>query len=98
MKKGARWAGAEGDPQYAAKLQEKARSLSDLLEQFWSDAHGVIRSRLPQEGAGSGKDLDFAVILGVLHAGLKSGPHRVEDARVRATFQKLEKLFAKDTS
>jgi glucoamylase len=96
LREGTQWAEAEGDPQYAAQLQEKARSLSDLLEQFWSDAHRLIRSRIPQEGAGSEKDLDFAVILGVLHAGLKSGPHSVQDAQVRATFQKLEALFAKE--
>ena len=96
LREGARWAEAEGDPHYAAQLQEKARSLSALLEQFWSDAQGFIRSRLPQEGAGSEKERDFAVILGVLHAGLKSGPHSVQAAQVRATFQKLEALFAKE--
>ena len=96
LREGARWTEAEGDTHHATQLQEKARSVSDLLEQFWSDAHGFIRSRLPHEGAENEKALDFAVILGVLHAGLESGPHSVQDARVRATFQKLEELFAQE--
>jgi glucoamylase len=96
LREGARWTEAEGDPHYAAQLREKALRLSDLLEQFWSDEHGLIRSRLPQEGAGNEKDLDFAVILGVLHAGLKNGPHSVQSPHVRATFRKLEKMFAKE--
>ena len=52
----------------------------------------MIRSRLPEDQ----KALDFAVILGVLHAGLKSGPHSVQDPHVRATFRKLEALFAQE--
>jgi len=40
------------------------------------------------------KELDFSVILGVVHGGLDSGPHSVVDARVHTTLRRLDELFA----
>ncbi len=96
LEEGARWAKAECDAFYAAQLQEKGRWLSDLLNQFWSPRDGLIRSRILEDGSAGGKALDFAVILGVLHAGLAAGAHRVQAPHVRATFQKLEELFVRE--
>ncbi len=94
LEHGARWADGEGCLAYAARLRETASGLSALLEQFWFEPGGFIRSRLPLDGVESEKALDFALILGVLHAGLENGPHSVQDPRVRSTFVKLEELFA----
>lgn len=93
LARGVRWAEAEVSLNFAAHLREKALGLAGLLQQFWSENGGFIRSRLPHDGVESEKALDFAVILGVLHAGLEGGPHSVEDPRVRATMTKLEELF-----
>jgi glucoamylase len=42
------------------------------------------------------RDLDFAVIMAVLHADLPSGPHSIADCRVQQTFATLERIFALD--
>jgi glucoamylase len=93
---GARFEEAGGRKGRAAILRDSASGLVALLESFWSEPAGFISSRLPGEAVDPGKALDFAVILGVLHAGLKSGPHSVAAPRVRATFAKLEELFGAD--
>jgi glucoamylase len=94
LEKGVRWVEADGDTQYAAHLKEKAAALSGLLNQFWFEEGDFIRSRLPADGVESEKALDFAVILGVIHARLQGGPNSVQDPRVQATVIKLEELFA----
>ncbi len=96
LDRGARWAEHEGDSEYAAVLRGKARLLNELLDAFWSEQGGFLRSRLLADGSESEKALDFAVILGVLHAGFEGGAHSVEAPRVRATFDKLQELFASE--
>jgi glucoamylase len=93
LEHGARFEEATGRKGRAAILRERANGLIALLDRFWSEKSGFIHSRLPGEGVDPEKALDFAVILGVIHAGLKSGPHSVQGPRVRATFAKLEALF-----
>ena len=96
LAKGTRWAEAEISLNCAEHYREKALRLAEFLHRFWFAEGGFIRSRLPHDGAESEKALDFAVILGVLHAGIEGGPHSVEDPQVRATMTKLEELFAKE--
>lgn len=96
LAKGTRWAEVEVSLNCAEHFREQALALAELLQQFWFEKGGFLRSRLPQNGVESEKALDFAVILGVLHAGLEGGSHSVEDPQVRATFQKLEELFAEE--
>ena len=96
LAKGTRWAEVEVSLNCAEHLREKALALAELLQQFWFEKGGFLRSRLPQNGVESEKALDFAVILGVLHAGIEGGSHSVEAPQVRATFQKLEDLFAEE--
>ena len=96
LAKGTHWAGTEVSLNCAAHLREKAIALSELLQRFWYEPGGFIRSRLPHNRIESEKALDFAVILGVLHAGIESGPHSVQDTHVLATLQKLEELFASE--
>ena len=94
LARGTQWAGTEVSLNCAAHLREKAIELSELLQRFWSEPGGFLRSRLPQNGIESEKALDFAVVLGVVHAGLEAGMHSIEDPHVRATLHKLEELFA----
>ena len=96
LAKGTLWAEAEVSLNFAAHLRDKALGLAGLLQQFWSEESGFIRSRLAHDGIESEKALDFAVILGVLHAGIEAGPHSVEDPRVRATMTKLGELFRRE--
>ena len=96
LAKGTRWAEAEISLNCAEHYREKALGLAELLHRFWFDEGGFIRSRLPHDGVESEKALDFAVILGVLHAGIEAGPHSVEDPQVRATMARLEALFGRE--
>ncbi len=96
LAKGTRWAEAEVSLNCAEHLREKALGLAELLQQFWFEEGGLIRSRLPHDSVESEKALDFAVILGVLHAGIEGGPHSVEDPQVRATMARLEELFGRE--
>ncbi len=62
------------------------------LDALWNDTKRIYVSR-----AGStmldGRELDVAVILGVLHAGRTTGPHSVLDPRAQATLTAIEELF-----
>ncbi len=72
----------------------KAKELRKMLDGFWAPSLGFYRSRMSGAGGESPKALDFAVILGVLHAGLGEGPHSPQDERVLLTVNQLEELFA----
>ncbi len=94
LEKGAVRAERIGARAVAAPFRAKAQDLRSMLDGFWSPSLGHYRSRLLPKEADSPKALDFAVILGVIHAGLDSGPHSVRDERVTLTLVKLEQLFA----
>jgi glucoamylase len=96
LRNGARWAGEQGDRSYASELNHAADRLEAQLDEFWSQDKGFLLSRIMPEGATTAKELDAAVILGVLHSGRREGPHSVGDPRVAATLTKLEELFAAD--
>jgi glucoamylase len=96
LEHGARFEEAAGHKGRAAILRDAGNGLVALLDSFWSENSGYIHSRLPGEGVDPEKALDFATVLGVIHAGLKSGPHSVQGPRVRATFAKLQDLFGVD--
>jgi glucoamylase len=70
-------------------VQEIAQSLDD----YWSEDKGFYVSRSSVVNPSPGKDLDFATILAVIHAGRKEGAHGVLDPRVMATLARLEDLF-----
>ncbi len=94
LERGAARAESKGMRDVAEPFRAKAEDLRSLLGRFWSPSLGCYRSRLLPADAESSKALDFAVILGVLHAGLTSGSHSIQDERVRLTLAKLEELFA----
>ena len=94
LEKGAARAGRAGEAALAGQLGGRAATLRHLLDGFWSPGLGAYRSRLPGPEGDGPKALDFAVILGAVHAGLEGGAHSVRDVRVQRTFDKLEALFA----
>ncbi len=96
LKKGADWARANDEAVHAARLDAAATAMQDELDGFWSDDKGHYLSRIALADAATTKELDFAIILGVLHAGLTTGRHSIADDRVLQTFDRLEDLFAAD--
>jgi glucoamylase len=93
LAKGAEWAAATGDKQFAADLDVAARGLGDSLDRFWCHDRKFLRSRIPPPGRIPEKELDFAVILGLLHSGMSGEAHTVRDERALATMQSLEDMF-----
>lgn len=71
-----------------------AKDIALSLDGFWSDIKGHYVSRCNVANGAGGKDLDFAVILGVLHAARTAGAHSVLDFKVVATLLRLEDFFA----
>ena len=94
LTKGAARAERSGMAADATFFGARARDLRRTLDAFWAPSLGFYRSRTQGPGGESPKALDFAVILGVLHAGLDKGSHSVQDKQVMLTFRKLQELFA----
>ena len=93
LERGAARAKRNGKAADAGFFENKAKDLRKALDGFWSQNLGAYQSRINGPGAESPKALDFAVILGVLHAGFDKGTHSVQDERVLLTFKKLNELF-----
>jgi glucoamylase len=79
---GSHWAANRGEFDYARCLGRASEELTTQLDAFWSEERGMFCSRIFPSGEVSPKDPDFAVLMGVLHAGLVDGPHSIRDARV----------------
>ena len=92
LRRGADWLKAQGDAEAAGRCHEASTALAAALDGHWRA--GAYASLLPAASGSPGRDLDIAVILGVLHAGLASGPHSVLDPKAQATLAALEDLFA----
>ncbi|WP_198017177.1 glycoside hydrolase family 15 protein [Methylocapsa acidiphila] len=90
---GARWLEDEGESGISRACRAASEEIERSLDQHWSDSSGYYRSRLAPAIEESSKDLDFATILGVIHADRPEGPHSVLDPKALATLAKLESLF-----
>ncbi|WP_343717310.1 glycoside hydrolase family 15 protein, partial [Inquilinus sp.] len=94
LRRGAEWLEAQGDAGTAGRCRQAADALATAANGHWRPEARAYASLLPAASGAPGRDLDIAVILGVLHAGLPSGPHSVLDPRAQATLAALEELFA----
>jgi glucoamylase len=94
LRQGAGWLAARGDAEDAESCRQAAAALAAALDGHWQAEAGAYASLLPATADAPHRDLDIAVILGVLHAGLPDGPHSVLDPRAQATLVALEDLFA----
>jgi glucoamylase len=90
---GAEWLEEKGVAKEAAACHSAAGTLASSLHDYWNAEDGYYRSRADVIAGVSGKALDVAVILGVLHAGRAKGAHSVLDPKVQATLTTLEHLF-----
>jgi glucoamylase len=86
---------AEGDAERAAACADAACALLAELDAHFDPHDGVYRGRLP-DAAPPPRRLDIAVVLGVIHAGRRAGPHSVVDPRMLGTLAALEHLFEQD--
>lgn len=94
LRRGAEWLEAQGDAEAAGRCREVSSALATALDGHWRPEARGYASLLPAASGTPGRDLDIAVILGVLHAGLPAGPHSVLDPKAQATLIALEDLFA----
>jgi glucoamylase len=90
---GAQWLDEIGESDRAQAFRETAREIAKSLDDYWDQAKGFYVSRRDVVNGTSGKDLDFATILAVIHARRKEGAHSVLDPKVLATLARLEALF-----
>lgn len=74
-------------------LRAARNGIVSLLDSYWDEARYFYRSRSSTTGSPSDKDLDIAVILGIIHTGRSNGSHSVLDPRAQATLNALEELF-----
>ena len=70
-----------------------AQEIAQSLDAYWCHDKGIFVSRREVANPTPGKELDFATILAVIHAGRKEGAHSVSDPRVMASLARLEALF-----
>ena len=91
LKDGSLWLALLEDDDSAQRLSAAAEKAFDGLEAFWDPVRKSLRAHLGPE---TDKDLDSAVLLGVLHAARAAGPHSAADSRVEATLDRLAEMFA----
>jgi glucoamylase len=88
------WLAGIGDHERATACRAAAAEIARRLDLFWSASSGFYHSRRSTENGAEDKALDIAVLLAVIHAARRDGPHSVADPRVWATVARLEDLFA----
>jgi glucoamylase len=95
---GAEWLAECGEPGAAESDRTEARNIRHRLDDYWLPEAGHYRSRVLPGGGRSAKELDMAVVFGVVHAGPAPSQdalrrHGAGDPRVLATLAQLEALF-----
>ncbi|NGY04666.1 glucan 1,4-alpha-glucosidase [Solimonas terrae] len=96
LDEGADWLRAGGERDLAQGFRRDAAAILQALDGFWDDALGHYRSRQLAGGARSAKALDIAVVLAAIHAApeARAGQaHSAADAKMQASFARLEALF-----
>lgn len=95
LSRAAERARSRGDRGQAEALARAATRLTGRLDEHWSEErHAYLISA--HDGAPTGRDVDFAVVLAALHSERLTGPHSVSDPRMQATLATLENIFAAD--
>jgi len=93
LQRGAEWRASARPPECTAAWCSAAEETLARLDGCWDQAGGYYRARAPTEREDPERELDIAVILGVLHAGRAGARHGVLDPRVQSTLTALEELF-----
>jgi len=96
LESGSDWLERERLPAEAQACREEALAIRRTLDGYWLHRAGHYRSRTLESGQTSAKELDIAVILAAIHAFGNGGSHSVDDKRMQATLECLERLFSAD--
>ncbi len=92
---GAEWARSLGDGRRAEGYASAAPEAARVLAQYFEARSSAYLTPLADPGLNPAATprLDFAVILGVVQAARRDGPHSPADPRALATLRRLEDLF-----
>jgi glucoamylase len=93
LTRGAAWARENGRAEQAEEFEAATLQLRRRLDCHWSAADGYYCSAIKAASVPSDMDLDSAVVLAVVDAGLTEGRHSILDPRAQATLERLEELF-----
>lgn len=85
------WAGDAAGQWRAAEERLRAG-----LERHWSQRHGVYAAIRDAPGTSVDDVIDAAQLLAALDADLPAGPHSVQDPRLQATQEAIERLFKRE--
>lgn len=96
LRLGTYWAYRQNDSSIGWSYLDGRIKADDRLERLGPGQTRFYRSRTLPEGQSTSKELDFSVILAMLHRGHDYGRRSVWDTLAATTLQKLEKLFAQD--
>jgi glucoamylase len=92
LEEGAIWASSATTAAASRRYASAGGRLRRRLNLFWSQEHGAYVSRRGPETT-AGKAIDASVLLAVINAGLRRGPHSIVDPRVHATLATIEDVF-----
>ncbi len=92
---GAEWARSLGDAGRGENFASAAQAAARVLDQYFDARFGAFLTPLPDPGLDPAATmrLDFAVLLGVIQAARRNGPHSAADPRALTTLRRLEDLF-----
>ena len=92
---GAEWARSLGDEPRAQDFAMAAQEAAQTLDQYFDAGAGAYLTPLPDPllKPTPTMRLDFAVILGVVEAARRNGPHSPADPKALATLVRLEDIF-----
>ncbi len=96
---GAAWMQTIGDMTRAENYHAAAQEVGRRLDEHFDPGEGVYLSCIADSQSPTvplARRLDFAALLGVIHAARMEGPHSVLDPKALATLVRLEGLFAKE--
>jgi glucoamylase len=95
LSNGAEWARSLGDARRARDFVAAAQEAALTLDQYFDAGAGAYLTPLPDPllKPTPTMRLDFAVILGVVQAARRNGPHSPADPKALATLIRLEQVF-----
>ena len=96
LRLGTHWAHRQNDSSIGWSYLDGRIKADDRLEKLGPEQTGFYRSRILPDGQSTSKELDFSVILAMLHRGHDNGRRSVWDTLAATTLQRLKETFTED--